>query len=124
MLFLNSVCPGYHTLQVYPKDSIATDSRLCFGSEQHLIHAESLAKGSYVPNCKTVQNTTSDVSQIKPEVIVKLCFSDGIVTNKWGSETAGYALLIDYVHNHMALISNVEAFLQSSDNCRLCNTEY
>lgn len=89
-----------------------------------LIHAESLENGSYVPNCRTVQNTASDVSQIKPEVIVKLCFSDGIVINKWGNETAGYASLMDYVHSHMALISNVEAFLQSSDNCRLGNIEY
>lgn len=31
MLFLNSICPGDHALQVYPKDNIATDPGLCFG---------------------------------------------------------------------------------------------
>lgn len=66
LLSLNSVCPGDHTLEEYPKDIIATDPGLCFG---HVNKAEVMYQFK----------TASDSSQTKPKAIIKSCFSDGII---------------------------------------------
>lgn len=111
-----------------PKNSIATDPRLCFCRWTTLfIYAESLENRSYVSACRRVQNTASDVSQIKKtKSHHKLCFSDGIITNKWGNETAGYISLIVYSAGSHGIDFQCRGLLsiQSSDYCRLYDAEY
>lgn len=72
--------------------------------------------GSHVPICGAIQNTDSDVSQTKSKAIIKLCFSDGKIANKWGNETAGYEpLIIDSAGPH-GIDFQSRGLLQSSDS--------
>lgn len=105
LLSLNSVCLGDHTLKGNSKNIVATDPGLCFGHMKKIVVIYQFWTQPLI-----VPKST------KPKAIIKLCFSEGIVVNKWGNETTGYKPLgVDSAGPH-GIDFQCRGLLESSDS--------